>query len=102
LRLPEEARTVSQSFQAIVPTVLPVTLADIVRARKLSVAYPKVAARDLIHVAVMLNNGLTRILSVDGHFDTIKEIVRLSPEAFVANWNQERAATATTSGGQND
>lgn len=85
LRKPEQAREVSQSLQTIVPVTLPVTLADVERARTLSRDYPQIAARDLIHVAVMLNNGLTQILSVDKHFDAVAELRRVSP-GELAEW----------------
>ncbi|MGC9334421.1 MAG: type II toxin-antitoxin system VapC family toxin [Anaerolineae bacterium] len=58
---------------------LPVTLADIQRARRLAERYPGHRARDLIHAAVMLENGLTRILSTDHHFDQMAEIERTDP-----------------------
>ncbi|MBI3964858.1 MAG: type II toxin-antitoxin system VapC family toxin [Chloroflexi bacterium] len=38
-----------------------------------------VKARDLIHAAVMRNNGLTQIISTDRHFDQIEGITRLDP-----------------------
>lgn len=86
----EDARSLSKALQSIVPRTLAVDLADIVRARDLSILYPAVSARDLIHTAVMLNHGITCILSVDQHFDSIREVVRLSPEIFVAETNQRR------------
>jgi hypothetical protein len=87
---PEDARSVSKTLQSIVPRTLAVDLADIVRARDLSIIYPTVPARDLVHAAVMLNHGITTVLSVDRHFDNIHEIVRLSPEIFVTEMSQQR------------
>jgi predicted nucleic acid-binding protein len=44
-----------------------------------------VAARDLLHAAVMQNHQLTHIISTDQHFDKIEGIARLDPQAlFVA------------------
>jgi len=82
LKMPEQARQVSFYFQEIVPAVLPITLVDLERARELSADYPTLKARDLIHIAVMLNNGLTHILSTDAHFDLVGEIERVPPEQF--------------------
>ena len=82
LKMPEQARQVSFYFQEIVPAVLPITLVDLERARELSADYPTLEARDLIHIAVMLNNGLSRILSADAHFDLVGEIERVPPEQF--------------------
>jgi len=57
-------------------------LADIHLVRKLAERYPGLGARDLVHVSVMLDNGLTRILSTDRHFDQVDEIERIDPHDF--------------------
>ena len=36
--------------------------------------------RDLVHVAVMMNHGIRKIVSVDSHFDLINEVTRVVPE----------------------
>lgn len=82
LRLRPMAQTVSSDFQDAVPDVLPVRIEDIAQARHLSVRYPTLPARDLIHAAVMLNNGLSRIISADHHFDGVEGIRRIDPLAF--------------------
>jgi predicted nucleic acid-binding protein len=66
----------------IVPTVLPVQEADARLAVALLQRYGPVGvkARDLIHVAVMQNHGLTDIISTDTHFDLIEGITRLDPQ----------------------
>jgi len=79
LGLPEQAREVSVKLETVIPATRPVTLADIHRVRQLAERYPALNARDLIHGAVMLENGLTRILSTDRHFDQLSEIERLDP-----------------------
>jgi predicted nucleic acid-binding protein len=38
--------------------------------------------RDLVHVAVMVNHGVKKIVSVDSHFDLISEVTRVMPEAL--------------------
>jgi len=83
LGLPDKAREVSLNLELIVPTTLPVTLAEIHRVRELTERYPRLNARDLIHAAVMLENGLTRILSTDRHFDQLAEIERIDPLDFL-------------------
>ena len=83
LNLSEQARQVSFYFQQLVPVILPITLDDLMRARDLSAIYPTLPARDLIHVAVMLNHGLARILTADTHFDAVSEIERIPPERLV-------------------
>jgi len=42
--------------------------------------------RDLIHAAVMINNGLTQVISADKHFDAIKEIKRVRPELYATRY----------------
>ena len=60
--------------------VLPVTLRDMQRAFELVERHGEaIAARDAVHAATMLNNGLTRLLSVDTHFDAIGGITRVDP-----------------------
>jgi predicted nucleic acid-binding protein len=76
---PSKAREVSEDFQYLVPNVLPVTVEEIARARDLSIKYPDLPSRDLIHLAVMLNNGISTIVSADRHFDGLSEIKRLDP-----------------------
>jgi predicted nucleic acid-binding protein len=80
--LPDKAREVSIKLETVIPTTLPVTLADIRRVRQLAERYPELRARDLIHAAVMLENGLTHILSTDRHFDRLTGIERIDPRDF--------------------
>jgi predicted nucleic acid-binding protein len=41
--------------------------------------YPELSARDLIHVATCLEEGITAIVSPDRGFDTVSEIRRVDP-----------------------
>lgn len=84
LRLPAWAAEASARFETLIPNVLPVTLPDIRQARALAPRYELLPARDLLHVAVMLNNGIATIVSADRHFDQVAEIVRLDPVQWVA------------------
>jgi predicted nucleic acid-binding protein len=76
---PDRAREVSEDFQALVPNVLPVTIQELMRSRELSIKYPGLPSRDLVHLAVMLSNGIDTIVSADRHFDNLSEIKRLDP-----------------------
>ena len=80
------ATTMAISVLDLVPVVYPVTPADIALTVSLFEQYaPKgVRARDLIHVAVMRNNGLTKIISTDAHFDQIAGVTRLDPVQLYA------------------
>jgi predicted nucleic acid-binding protein len=60
--------------------VLPVTLKDMQRAFGLVERHGEaIAARDAVHAATMLNNGVTRLFSADTHFDVIAGITRVDP-----------------------
>ncbi len=60
--------------------VLPVTLADMHRAFELVDRYGiEITARDAVHAATMLDNGLTHVITADRHFDIIEGITRLDP-----------------------
>jgi predicted nucleic acid-binding protein len=83
LGLPDQARQVSIHLETIIPVALPVAMADVRRARNLSLNYPDLKARDLIHVAVMLENSISLILSTDRHFDLVDEVERIDPRDFL-------------------
>ena len=87
LKLWEAATTLATSLLDLVPVVYPVSLGDARLAVRLFQRYAPqgVQARDLVHVAVMRNHGLTRIISTDQHFDQIAGIVRVDPKAL---WTQ--------------
>lgn len=65
--------------------VLSVTRDDMNRVFELFARYrlKNLPPRDLIHAAVMINNGISNVLSADKHFDAIREIKRVGPEHFV-------------------
>jgi predicted nucleic acid-binding protein len=80
------ATTMATNLLELVPVVYPVTPDDIKLTILLFQQYgPKgVRARDLIHVAVMRNHGLTQIISTDAHFDLIPGLMRLDPMQLYA------------------
>lgn len=73
--------TMANSVLALVPKVYRVTQQDMVHAVNLFAAYglSGLRARNIIHVAVMQNNGLSSVISTDTHFDLAPGIVRLDP-----------------------
>jgi len=87
LKLWETATTLATSLLDLVPVVYPVSLGDARLAVRLFQHYaPRgIQTRDLVHVAVMRNHGLTRIISTDQHFDQISGIVRVDPQTL---WSQ--------------
>jgi predicted nucleic acid-binding protein len=64
-------------FAQLCPVVFPVSLADTDRARDLLGSGTGASVRDLLHAAVMLNNGVTRIATFDRGFDAIPGLERL-------------------------
>ena len=82
LKRRRQAVQVAGDFMTVVSAVLPVTQRDIEQALRLISRYPQLPARDLLHVAVMLNNGITHILSADAHFDLVEEVERLDPASL--------------------
>jgi uncharacterized protein len=65
--------------------IAPVLDTDVARAATLADAYPRLSARDLLHVAVMQRLGATHIASADRDFDAVSGIRRLDP-ARLAAW----------------
>jgi uncharacterized protein len=58
--------------------VLPVDVGAVERAKALVLARERLSARDAIHLAVMAQHGLSRILSFDAGFDDLPGVERLS------------------------
>ena len=57
--------------------VFPVDLAAVERAKTILFGHPGLSARDAVHVAVMQQHGLRRILSFDAGFDQIPGVTRI-------------------------
>jgi len=64
------------------PDLLPITRENVMAACQWMVRHPGLSSRDAIHVATMLANSITRIVSTDTDFDRVKEIERIPPEAL--------------------
>lgn len=72
---------VFDSFAAIMKDrVLPVTEADALLARQLAGSFSNLGPRDLIHLAVMKNHGITRIITAEAAFDTVGWVQRSDSE----------------------
>ena len=71
------AGTVYDLFVQLCPVVLPVTLSDTDRARKLIADDGTLSVRDALHVAVMQNHDLTEVATFDRGFDRFAGITRL-------------------------
>jgi predicted nucleic acid-binding protein len=71
------AASVYDYFVQLCPVVLPVTLPDTDRARRLITDHSDVSVRDALHAAVMLNHDIEEIATFDEGFDGVPEIRRI-------------------------
>jgi predicted nucleic acid-binding protein len=58
--------------------VYPIELRTVQSAKDVANSYPALSARDALHVAVMLEQGVSTILSHDGDFDAVPRLTRIS------------------------
>jgi uncharacterized protein len=65
------------TLRGIVDDVLAVEEADVLVAKDLVHAHPRLSARDAVHAAVMRRRQISKILSFDGGFDAVTGITRL-------------------------
>jgi hypothetical protein len=62
----------------VVDDVLDVSRAAAERAKEIVLGHRRMSARDAIHLAVMEQHGISRILSFDSGFDEFPGVTRLS------------------------
>jgi len=62
----------------VVDQVLAVDGVVVQRAKQIVLGYRQLSARDAVHLSVMEQNGIQRILSFDSGFDAFPRITRLS------------------------
>lgn len=84
VRRPDIAHALARSTLDTFAPVLPITHALMRRVPDLAARYPSLAARDLVHVATCIHEGITEILSTDRGFDAVRELRRIPPEKFAA------------------
>ena len=65
--------------RVIVPVVLPVSVEVLDEARSLMDRNERLSARDAVHAAAAIRNGIQQICSFDGVFDAIEGIERVEP-----------------------
>ncbi len=80
-RREDGAELATRSLDLFAPA-LPITHALVRRVPDLVVRYPGLAARDAIHVATCLHEGIAEIVSPDRAFDAVTEIRRIDPATF--------------------
>ena len=81
IRLDAQAIQLSRQVLRLGLSVLPVTRSEMEMAISLHEKYSRmrIPPRDSLHVAVMLGNNLTKILTVDKHFQVIQEVESIDP-----------------------
>jgi predicted nucleic acid-binding protein len=62
---------------ALVDSVIAVDQETVIEAKQIVLGYPRLSARDALHLAVMRLHGIDRILSFDSGFDGIRGITRI-------------------------
>jgi uncharacterized protein len=63
---------------AMVDEVLPVNGPAVERAKQIVLEYRRLSARDAVHLSIMEQHGIERILSFDSGFDSFPGITRLA------------------------
>jgi predicted nucleic acid-binding protein len=84
IRRPDIADALARSTLDAFAPVLPITHALMRRVPDLAQRYPGLSARDTIHVATCIHEGITEIISADRGFDAVREVRRIAPEEFTA------------------
>ena len=62
---------------SVVDEVLPVNGKTVERAKQIVLEYRRLSARDAVHLSIMEEHGIERILSFDAGFDSFSGITRL-------------------------
>ena len=80
----DTAVTMATSLLELVTTVFPIMPEDAWTTIELYKKYAPqgLNARDILHSAIMRDNGLSIILSVDEHFDRIEGLTRVDPRGL--------------------
>ena len=66
------------ALYGLIDDVLPITEADVLRAKDLTLSYQKLSARDALHAAIMQQNKIHQILTFDRGFDLVPFLQRIS------------------------
>lgn len=82
IRRPEDGAILAERTQDLMAPVLPITHALMRRVPELARRYPTLDARDLVHVATCIHEGITEIISPDRGFDQVAELRRIDPASF--------------------
>jgi len=76
-KLPAAIQPAFDALLGFVDEVFPVDRATVERAKQIVLGYGRLSARDAVHLAVMQQHGVDRILSFDSGFDGFPGITRI-------------------------
>lgn len=79
IRRPELGAAMAQHTLDLMAPVLPLTHEIVSRVPKLLERYGGLSARDLVHVATCVENGLDTIVSPDAGFADVREVTAQTP-----------------------
>jgi predicted nucleic acid-binding protein len=82
VRRSEVGQAQAGEAMAFFAPVLPITHALMRRVPDLVRRYPSLDARDLVHVATCIHEGIPEIISPDRGFDQVAELRRIDPSEF--------------------
>jgi len=82
IRRPEIGIAIAGLTMDAFAPVLPITHALMRRVPDLAARYPNLSARDLVHTATCIHEGITEIISPDRGFDQVAELRRIDPADF--------------------
>ena len=83
LRRPSVGAEIARHTLDLFAPVLPITHALMRRLPDLIEQYPQLAARDVLHVATCIHEGIEEIVSPDRGFDQVTGLRRVDPATFV-------------------
>ena len=78
VRRPDAIQPAFDALLGVVDEVYPISEAVVQRAKDLMAGLAGLSARDALHVAVMKQEGIERVLSFDTGFDTVGWIERVA------------------------
>ncbi|MFV1959950.1 MAG: type II toxin-antitoxin system VapC family toxin [Planctomycetota bacterium] len=79
IHAPEKGLALFDAVLDLGIAVLPVTETGLRHARTLVQEGPRISTRDAVHVGVMFEHGISRVLSYDRGFDGVAGIERVEP-----------------------
>jgi len=75
----QNAIKLTRAVLGLFPNLLSIRSEEIEVCLDIIQAYPDLPTRDAVHVATLISNGISTIISADKHFDQVREIERLDP-----------------------